>query len=200
MIARYATLATWLAFLSVVTQAISDAATLNVGFYGASETASFGLDSDEEGFPALSSSRCGLRPIINAAVGIPILRRLPQPYSNARANIVFISPFDAADLPETDRLDSWLRALSTEPTLILESPLAPEIGMSDALILREQRDLYEKIGMAATKDHIDEIRLEARGDQETLLQADGLHPNKRGHEFISSLIVGWLSSRHLCPP
>lgn len=166
---------------------------------GASETASYGLPVRALGFPELVASQCGIRSIVDAVSGIPVLRRLPRPYPNVNANVVFVSPFDAALRPDIGATDRWLRDLSTKPTLILESPPAEQVHISNPLISREQRELYGYIREAAQRDRIDEHAFYRLANDSGLLQADGVHPSERGNKVIASFVVSWLRIRHLCP-
>ncbi len=171
---------------------------LHLAFFGASETASFGLASSKEGYPAVVASTCRAAADINATAGLPISQRLPAPYAGADATVIFLTPFDAMTSTADGAFARWLHEFSGKPTLVLEAPILANLARRYPDVVQLQVALHRDLVAMARTDHLDLETLRVPQGPVAFLQQDGLHPNARGQRVIAALVVEWLHERSLC--
>jgi hypothetical protein len=163
-----------------------------VSFVGASETAGFGLAQGDPAYPEILARRCSFVAAVDGQVNTRVIFRPLPPGSFAR--ILFVSQFDAVPTPAVEDLAGWLRP--NERTIMVEAPLISAARGED--IAYYQRRLYDVLDQVSSTTGAIIILLHQPKHSEEYTQADGLHPNERGQEYIADALEPALQMLHLC--
>lgn len=167
-----------------------------VVFAGASETFGMGLQMRKHAYPYLVGGECGVRVRVYAAPGVSVFSE-PLTRAAVEANIVFLSQIDAMARTPEPIVRGWLEArVASGPTLILEAPPITQLFSDWTSIAEHEAKFYRLIRQMNLPITIWPLSMPR--SETDLLQADGLHPNARGHKALALVVTAWLKSKNLC--